>query len=171
MPNWCSNRISITGEPQEIEAFIRATTTPEGVISACGMLTPRPTDEGDDFDWYSWSVDHWGTKWPDEMSILDNFGDTLILLGDTAWAPPIAGYASASEKFPTLEFTMSWDESGMCFMGAASLKAGEVLGMYEIAGDEYPVCNWDDDDEIEKYQETVEALRDKCIEVVELIAR
>ncbi len=74
-------------------------------------------------DWYSFNVREWGTKWDVAVSPDDKHPDTYIEgptpNGDnlvvyynfnTAWSPPLPAIAKLSDLFPTLLFTLSYEE-------------------------------------------------------------
>lgn len=172
MPNWCYNRVTVEGPAPDLAAFQSAIVKADGKASVLSNLVPRPDDIGD--NWYEWSLNNWGTKWEDDMDISSITEPwRLILSGDTAWAPPIPGYVMASEKFPTLIFTMKWNEPGMCFMGAAVVKAGSVLAIHEVDGPDYPAYPdevADDDDALAKYMEQQDDMMDLCESIAEQIA-
>ena len=129
MPNWCYNTVSVShDDPAMIQRFIKATEDecllnefhpmPEELK---GTTSPSPTNDSlvekyGASDWYSWSVNNWGTKWDitnayvgcdDEKSATASF--------DTAWSPPIEFY----EKLVELGFDVdaTYTEEGMGFAG------------------------------------------------------
>lgn len=84
MPNWCHNKLAVSGEREAVEAFIRKVQVPlddatddkpataltfrahvpqpadvESYTSPSGSVMSRLGGGG----WYAWRVDHWGTKW------------------------------------------------------------------------------------------------------------
>ena len=93
MPNWCSNKLTVTGPKADVEAFMKAADhsyAPQGqekTTLCLEKLHPCPPsimfkkdtnrDSFDetieklwkdpenpmDDDWYSWRVRNWGTKW------------------------------------------------------------------------------------------------------------
>lgn len=93
-------------------------------------LIKAPNNPKND-DWYSWRVRNWGTKWDWEMKITDEIekGDktALVMLGVSAWGPPIEGMQAIAHMFPTLTFSLSFDEPGMCFHGELNIKGSEIL--------------------------------------------
>jgi hypothetical protein len=71
--------------------------------------------------WYSWRCDNWGTKW-DVTIDGENSSDCEVFLSfDSAWAPPLAWLKVVAEQYPSLEFSMSFEESGMCFAGCLDI--------------------------------------------------
>jgi hypothetical protein len=109
-------------------------------------------------NWYDWQIDNWGTKWqPDvEEYYLSNDGKNLHMNFDSAWAPPTNLIKKLSEKFPTLQFVLSYDEGGMCFAGAEGFYAGEMVynGYFEYDSvpewNELSEADFDDDDSWEQ---------------------
>ena len=84
MPNWVHNTITIHGEAALL--FI------DNGKFDFNQIRPVPkqidTDDGERF----WCLRNWGTKWPmsletQSVTIKD---DALVILGRTAWEPPIA---------------------------------------------------------------------------------
>jgi hypothetical protein len=68
-------------------------------------------------DWYSWRVEHWGTKWDiGDDGTIDDFGDSVTFAFDSAWSPPIEAYAVLQEL--GFDVHALYSESGMCFCGS-----------------------------------------------------
>jgi hypothetical protein len=74
-------------------------------------------------DWYSWNVRNWGTKWDVAVGADDKYPDTntegpvpngenLVVHYNfnTAWSPPHPAIAKLSSQYPTLLFTLSYEE-------------------------------------------------------------
>jgi hypothetical protein len=87
---------------------------------------PPRSDNPLDFstnDWYNWNVRNWGTKWdvavdPDNK-YPDTYlegptpnGDNLVVYYNfhTAWSPPYPAMEKLSAQYPTLLFTLSYEE-------------------------------------------------------------
>lgn len=154
MPNWSSNTLIVKAEPGNAEAeaqlaeFVSKIKAADG--SKNGIFTqffPCPQDlydnPGNGFDtWYSWHVDHWGTKWDvffGDITLSDsNDNANFQMWFDTAWSPPLTFVNSVSELYPLLSFRCAYSEGGMAFAGYTDIKAG-------VADDEYEVSevNWD----------------------------
>ena len=138
MPNWAMNHLEVTGTKKSIHRFHercfkdgkfefnnlvpmpehlkQIEHTAQGMQPLHDALAGRKPKGG--WDWYTWSIAHWGTKW-DIMEIFnfDNYGIGLSFSFDTAWSPPIEWVRAASNKFPSLMFTLRYGEPGMCFAG------------------------------------------------------
>ncbi len=74
-------------------------------------------------DWYNWNVRNWGTKWDVAVSSDDEYpetntegpitnGDNLVVHYNfnTAWSPPHPAITKLSSQYPTLLFTLSYEE-------------------------------------------------------------
>ena len=46
-------------------------------------------ENGEEFDWYNWNIDNWGTKWDRcDLEIIDNYKNSICMRFETAWGPP-----------------------------------------------------------------------------------
>lgn len=107
--------------------------------------------------WYDWRVANYGTKWDidgkriaDLESQLVGVGDeaetTIETTFDTAWSPCVRFVENIAPLFPTLQFTLTWLETGCYFAGKAVIgidECGELYSdieevepeIYEIGGE------------------------------------
>lgn len=150
MPNWCSNTLLVSGDPERIKQFIEeqkgvdydheGTPTGETALTFENVVpmpehlrgTKAPSDDGS-MTWYDWSVENWGTKWDACYSqISHNPGENVVeYMFDTAWSPPVDWYEKVIEAYPDLDFTLDWEEGGMGFAGTLSGEKGIVGGIRE----------------------------------------
>ena len=82
------------------------------------------------YDWYTWRLVHWGTKWdlPKDISVtMDYKKRELVYRFDTAWSPPTAWVTAVSKRYPVLVFRLEYEESGCDFEGHVILKRGVVI--------------------------------------------
>jgi len=155
MPNWCENGLTITGDKAEIDRFLQDAPgeTPayesagqDAIQSEFSLAKLYPAPVGADLeDWY---VEHWGTKW--DVNVVDSHRDTdneAFFQFDTAWTPPLSGLRHISALYPSLKFSLTYEESGEAFMGVYEVQDGNVLREEEreMADDELE----DEDDEDE----------------------
>ena len=170
MPNWSYNTTEITGDTETIAKFrtaieaTRDTTTfsdDEG-YSLLRTFIPRPESVEKDGTCYDWSLNHWGTKWEDDNR-MDDTDRRILLIGQTAWAPPINGYMTVSTMFPTLTFTLGYQEESAAFVGAMTFRNGEVLAKREVddSDPEMPAMG-DEEDDWERWHMAVTNVYDKC---------
>lgn len=86
-------------------------------------------------DWYSWANTNWGTKWgscevlSNGVAVANDNGTASRFINyDTAWGPLSEDFwLKTSERFPTLKFTVYYEEHGMCFHGIDSYHDGEII--------------------------------------------
>lgn len=157
MPNWCTNTLVIAGNKDKVTAILDKINNGDGFFEKW-LPTPKELmDEGspitdqskaDEFkakygspDWYWWRVNNWGTKWDiREFDILeDDVEDDVrkvVLLFDTAWAPPEIGIRRISGFEKDILFFMNFVEEGMCFEGYSSCMNGVELGSETV--ESYP---------------------------------
>ena len=139
MPNWCSNRVHISGSATDVSSFlalIRGESGDEKTFSFQAIL-PCPSelqnynapqtdkDLAERFvkeygytDWYHWQVYNWGTKWDASDCYLDyQDAESASWYFSTAWSPPQGIYNELSRRFPGLSISWFFDEPGMQIAG------------------------------------------------------
>jgi hypothetical protein len=133
MPNWCSNSLIIKGNNDELRRFVELSKNGDIPLSF-NKTVPMPQElEGttapqDKPNWYDWAVDNWGTKWDlDESTEITEMleHDFVQYQFDTAWAPPELWLKTVSNIFPTLEFSLKYNELGMELHGTIYFKNGK----------------------------------------------
>lgn len=155
MPNWCINGLEVQADEVTRNEFLEAVTRiPAGELGNSEQeayilenLVPRPDEEDD--NWYQWSLDNWGTKWADDCTEVVSADDELKFVFSTAWSPPCAGVINISKLYPAATFFLTWEESGLCFIGGAAYRDGVLLHEVNIEGKEYPSFDGDDFSSVE----------------------
>lgn len=114
MPNWCYNSVTLENDdPKVIDEL-------ESVISkddSKPFQHLRPMPESEEENWYSWNIEHWGTKWDVGVHDFERYSPTSIrLFFDSAWSPPIALYDYLTEKGWRVD--AQYQEEGMGFIGS-----------------------------------------------------
>lgn len=169
MPNWCSNRVTISGPEGDLAAFLSDLQEhfdekePNAPYSLMESFLPMPDDIGD--GWHAWAMDNWGTKWADRMMVAYIDPTQIVLMGDTPWCPPLEGLNTISKMHPTLTFVAAWDEPGMCFLGAARFANG-LSTISEVTNDDYPSYETDDGNDVANFdgwRSLVEQAIDSCV--------
>lgn len=75
-------------------------------------------------DWYSWSIDNWGTKW-NAYSTEVNENEIVF---QTAWSCPYEVFVALSQKYPDVEFSIRYaDEDFGANVGEFTLLNGEEI--------------------------------------------
>lgn len=149
MPNWCHNKLRVTGSFDALQKFAEAVAgtdpeTPQPLsferilpTPAALLDVPSPAPRGMP-DWYTWRCDHWGTKWDasfgnpfialgtDTMDVeaspagmQEQFNDELLYEFNTAWSPPLPVIAEAARQHPDVTFILHYAETGMDYAGRA----------------------------------------------------
>ena len=67
-------------------------------------------------NWYSWAIDHWGTKWG-AYSFAVEADEPLTIRFDTAWSFPTPIFAKLVDQYPTLRFDCICFDEGWNFAG------------------------------------------------------
>lgn len=86
------------------------------------------------YDWYTWRLVNWGTKWDlgDETEVREDYEDgKLEYHFDTAWSPPFEWLETASKKYPQLNFRLQYEEGGNNFEGYVVVQNGKELDRHE----------------------------------------
>jgi len=114
MPNWCYNSVTLENDdPKVIDEL-------ESVISkddSKPFQHLRPMPESEEENWYSWNIEHWGTKWDVGVHDFERDSPTSIrLFFDSAWSPPIAMYDYLTENGWRVD--AQYQEEGMGFIGS-----------------------------------------------------
>lgn len=119
MPNWCQNHLFIKGDSNAIVQFIEAVTLPNDYQqdeTYAILESLYPTPQG--VDVYDWNCKHWGSKWADCNTLMIGALDNEVMFEfDSAWSPPIEGIAFIASMFPTLEFSLEYNEPAIGFYG------------------------------------------------------
>jgi hypothetical protein len=123
MPNWCENKLTVDNVTPEFTEFLK------GGFSFERMAKPnRPESDESGFAIILEQTAAWGTKWDlDENEALE-CATSILKNGecnfDTAWSPPINAIEALSIMFPEVNFTLAYNEPGMCFYGRADFIDG-----------------------------------------------
>lgn len=171
MPNWCQNRLIVSGPREQVERFKtdNAVLEHQAVLSF-GAMVPEPP-EGDPrrvssdsceggWDWYSWRVDNWGTKWDlasgtdllegDELQRM--FGDelpenaehALAYVFDTAWSPPLEWFRRVVPVYRQVYFELAFCEIGNDFSGLVMGSGGEPGDEQQLADEQFKTFGFED---------------------------
>lgn len=154
MPNHCYIRLTVEGDPAELERFVEqvrgkapdwtgelpAIDFERHVPTPPELLEPTEVGSGRFPDWYSWRREHWGTKWTAQCPevVDDRAADGVITYSFwTAYSPPSAWLARVSDLHRKLRFRSKYCEELGHFAGRAEWQAGfrtgsEALDPYEV---------------------------------------
>tara|TARA_R100000152_G_C6780809_1_gene214080 strand:+ start:2681 stop:3145 length:465 start_codon:yes stop_codon:yes gene_type:complete len=150
MPNWCLNEVRVYFPDVETrDEFLRAVEGGRKVTMALGgeeikqmehttmlfnSILPEPKhtiegegvdqkwigENGEEYDWYNWRCQNWGTKWEPDIIHFDREDDTTVYWEMyTAWCPPDGIYNKLCEDWEDKDVTINWfyREDGMQIAG------------------------------------------------------
>lgn len=143
MPNWCWCTMHVEGKKEELDRFmagIKPRTDGYGRTYPCILASyiPYPDDiPVRTEECGKWMDENWGTKWGDCETEIEWAENGLIAQFETAWAPPRNGIVKLSLLFPTLDFTLWYDEPNMHFGGEIFIRAGNLEVTEDLEGKEY----------------------------------
>ncbi len=151
MPNWCINKLTVTGEKHERMAElwrsdnVLSKVIPEPVeysldelaeLQECAntqawMKCTITTENA--ADW--WRLMNWGTdRDVVEATVVTASNDATVIQFRTAWSPPKAGLRTISGLYPTLQCDLKCVEPLWSFAGHTVFQAGAIIS------DEYYDC-------------------------------
>jgi hypothetical protein len=140
MPNWCSNKLTVSGPDEDVRSFVTKAVghspwseTPEKVEAAQSAqalnfhsLVPIPDDvlaAGYEVAGYQWELANWGSKWGAcESAIVSDWDGTVGYAFDTAWSPPLQFLERVAKHWPSLTFILEYEEGGEGFKGLAKFQ-------------------------------------------------
>lgn len=123
MPNWCNNKITITGDEDKMKILVAKFREIENDDEAFVMehllgKDDRPADY-EDGGWYDYNCQKFGTKWDFPIKRINalTLDDDLIEIDiDTAWAPPEKFLETLTTMYG-VSATILYFEPGMDFSG------------------------------------------------------
>ena len=126
MPNWCENRIKISGPTEKINKLWENINN-DGLLNT---LRPQP-DNLEEHEHRCWRINNWGTKWEvnsEDLCVVDNSDGTSYIWGDfvSAWSPPIEAYTTFNKINNDCEVEGWYFELGCGFCGLHSSKDGDL---------------------------------------------
>ena len=130
MPNWCSNRATITGPAPVIREITKILNKEDTPLLA--WMVPQPKFEGDQ-DWYMWNVNNWGTKWDIADVYFENQAeeDSIEFSFCSAWSPPVEAFYTWAAQDGRVQFTLEYWEPGAGYVGSATYD-GEYLDTDDV---------------------------------------
>ena len=109
MPNWVRNNITIKGKKEDLDDLLAKVAVYPSEFSFEGII-PMPND----VDWYSWSIENWGTKWDaDDVSVVRKSNTRALIYFDTAWSAPIPIYEAIKKMYPGLDVKVEYADEDL----------------------------------------------------------
>jgi hypothetical protein len=145
MPNYCFNTLIVEGKEVDIRKFVDENKG-EHSLSLIKSL-PIPTDPSPENS-VDWRSQHWGTT----RDIDSKYSSTQWVSSteytvqfESAWSPPDTWVKYVSVLYPTLKFSLYYDEPNCRFRGNLVVDKGNVI--QETCEEDYESCDEDSDDE------------------------
>jgi len=157
MANNCWNLLSVTGPVGDVQKFHDACDFKN--FPACFIPCPEEVKTMHDKSvtdkertqiavkhgvgsWYDFAIKRYSSKWCNFEGQDPQPGDYAF---DSTWSPPEEAIRRISLLFPTLTFTLEYDEQGMAFQGKIVYLNGETLDEEYREGDDYICeCEWEE---------------------------
>jgi hypothetical protein len=113
------NTARITAPEPVILEIRRRLEREDGEPGLLDYMVPEPRDTGEDFDWYTWRVNNWGTKWEiSDVQITDDSDPDCIEFGfSSAWAPPLDAFREWAHNDGRVTYRIDYIEEGMGIVG------------------------------------------------------
>lgn len=166
MPNWCYTNMLVAGNKRDVKRLIkdmRGENKGEYDLNKLVPLDPRANvertsvtkdkdgndvvttysvfamPEPDGFDGYSHAIERWGTKWGAcSVEVDDEDAYPLHVRFESAWSPATKLIQEVSLLYPSLVFSMSYDEEGHQFCGWEIISNGQTIEEGSIDTDVMP---------------------------------
>jgi hypothetical protein len=179
MPNWCHNRLYVSGSSTSLRAFQQQYEITNSLVESFVPLPPgsvAPIVVGDNHltattftaEGHKAAIHLWGTKWGDcdtcceYLDEVPFLGEALYFTFDTAWSPMLSGIKNISLLFSDLLFTCSVIEEQPSFIAYFIVRNGKCLALQELdpISPECPLGMDEDDFWDEVYHPWFEDLKD-----------
>jgi len=168
VPHWFYNRLSVTGDPAPLGAFVervkgemtansnapvpldfgRHVPTPELVVAPHGREADSDRKTASDDGWNLWRTKHWGTKvnamWAERKGEPGEGAVAYLFASDGS--PPREWLARASEAHPHLSFALEFVAEFCEEAGGARWQGGIIVETWEVDPDDADWVEYDDDD-------------------------
>lgn len=166
MPNWCTNKLIVTGDEKLVAEFIERAEGPTQVygdeeaetsVLSFHQLVPIPDDIlalNYSSHGYHTEIELWGCKWGASSAEREDIhGSWVQYVFDTPWSPPIPLLLLVSAQFPTLTFDLRYEDENV-----------ELYGRVEVVnGKNVRNVDWDEAEEIARRHEIIRKRRKQCV--------
>lgn len=133
MPNWVTNKGTITADKQTIDFIVDKITSGNSNFDFNNII-PEPTRKEDCdpkyyateenhlqpseckpwFNWYDWHYDYWGTKWNACDAWTYRPSDNVLMISfETAWCFPSPIWERLAQDYPTAIFNVDFADEDL----------------------------------------------------------
>jgi hypothetical protein len=149
MPNYCVNKMEVSGQARFLERMIRFIRV-DGNALDFNKIVPCPYKPADIYDFplgasipdqnvnLDWYIKNWGTSSNAIDTSVSKLKEdekteaaTLTISFFTAWSPSIPITVAISKKFPKLFFAHWYEEGSNNLSGKALCQSGELISKNE----------------------------------------
>jgi hypothetical protein len=141
MPNWTSNYLTVSGNPKQLNKFLkeveRTSTEADNHYSqsklAFNRIIPMPDELLVGEAWYGWRNANWNTKWEARIDYetTDQWESGEVFFEfSTAWSAPIPIIEKLITSYPQLTFNFKCWEESYEFWGDFTGSKGELICNY-----------------------------------------
>ena len=60
--------------------------------------------------WYRWNIDNWGTKWDAYNTDIHDYGTSIVMSFQTAWAPPVEVAQELRKRFKSVKIKWMFNQ-------------------------------------------------------------
>lgn len=126
MPNYVRNRVTVKGDPTDINCLLTKCETDQSKFSFEGIIPmPDYVYRGNlgleetrlypgDLNWYDWRINHWDTKWDAvEPTVTFDGKREATIRFDTAWSAPYPVYKEMARQYPMLDFYIEYADEDL----------------------------------------------------------
>jgi len=151
MPNWCDNILRLKGSQEDVERFYEENTVnvdkKDGIKKrALSFAASVPADGKIDVaelrkrnpdmkvfpDWYLQQSDAWGCKWDVSADDCTISKDCTRYSFRTPWCPPHAWLRTIGMFYPTLKFSLDYDEPMMELTGTLRVEGNSIEDIFDV---------------------------------------
>lgn len=167
MTNWCSNEITIEGDPAELKKLVRFVKSKESdfdfnkiapypeeyarldaevkALADSGVSPDKLPVSGYASGGFEWCFANWGTKWNAQEASVSLDGNTIYVDFESAWGPALTVIAKLAEMYPNLLTIHEYKNEGESRWMYVVYKNGEEVdegkGRYKKGSD---IATYDD---------------------------
>ncbi len=60
--------------------------------------------------WYDWNINNWGTKWDAYNTYIEDYGSSVSMSFQTAWAPPVEVAQELRRRFNSIDIKWMYNQ-------------------------------------------------------------
>ena len=127
MPNWCTNKLTVTAKDNKsLKKFVKTVETEDNELD---FNTTVPLPDGAEVDD---QYRLWSTKWGASDTHRDEGLSTVWYHYQTAWGPAEKWLVKTAKQFPNVRFTVEYSEPGMDYAGVMQVQGSTLISFEEV---------------------------------------